>query len=85
MRRSNSNACKNIFSLTSKECVCRGSMLISDLDHKRLLIRVTTIKIIAVQIRVHLSLKIFHVYFNEAKFTDIIYKFKHTMIFILLY
>ena len=36
MRRSTSNACKNIFSLTSKEYVSRESMLISDLDHKQL-------------------------------------------------
>ena len=39
MRRSKSNACKNIFSLTSKEYVSHESMLILDLralDNKRL-------------------------------------------------
>ena len=60
-------------------------MLISDLDHKRLQIRFISIKNFAVQIRVHLSLKIFDIYFNRAKFTNIIYKFKHTIILILLY
>ena len=37
-------------------------------------------KNIVVQICVHLSPKIFDIYFNRAKFTDIIYKFKHTII-----
>ena len=61
MTRSNSNTCKNVFSLTSKEYVSHESMLILDLDHKRLEIRVITIKNIAVQIRVHQSSKIFHI------------------------
>ena len=60
-------------------------MLILDLYHKRLKIRVITIKNIAVQNRMHLSSKIFDIYFNRAKFNDIIYKFKHTTILILLY
>ena len=36
MRRSNLNACKNMFPLTSKENVSRESVVILDLDHKRL-------------------------------------------------
>ena len=36
MQSSNSNACTNMFSLTSKEYVIRESMLILDLDDKRL-------------------------------------------------
>ena len=42
-------------------------------------------KNVAVQIRVHLCSKIFHIYFNRAKSTDITYKFKDTIILILLY
>ena len=34
MQRSNSNANKNVFSLTSKEYVSRENMLILDLGHK---------------------------------------------------
>ena len=45
------------------EYVSRESMLIIDLDHKQILIRVITIKNIAVQILVHLSSKIFDVLF----------------------
>ena len=60
-------------------------MLILDLDHKRLQTRVIAIKNIAVQIRAHASSKIYDIYFNRAKFTDIIYKFKHNLILILLY
>ena len=54
----------------------RESKLTLDLDHKRLKIRIVTIKNIAVQIRVHLSSKIFDIYFNPVKFTDIIIFFK---------
>ena len=63
-----------MFSLTSKEYVSRESMLIFNLDHKQLQICVITNKNIAVQIRGHLSSKIFDIYFSRAKFTDIIYK-----------
>ena len=67
------------------EYISCESMLILDLDHKRLLIRVIAIQNVAVQICVHLRSKIFNIYFNRAKFTYIIYKFKHTLVLILSY
>ena len=63
MLRLNLNACKNMFSLT--ENVTRKSMLVLNLYNKCLEIHVITIKNNAVQIRVHLSLKIFGIYLIE--------------------
>ena len=68
-----------MFSLTSKKYLSRESMLILELNHKRFYTRVITNKNIAVKVRVYLSSKIFDNYFNRAKFTDIIYKFKHIL------